>query len=243
MEIPINPAQWDGQLEYALPFTDKVHTIKHRPHLPWLQIGAFMQDLRAAGEVVFEGKANPVLNGPCARALEFQILTAVRPNEALNARWSEIDLNAKLWNIPKERMKGKKRGHRVPLSEAAIAVLRKQQGKHDELVFPGIGNRAAINKCTVERFLHGIGYTNENGVGIVPHGFRGTFSTWARETMKYHHHLWEMALSHSVRTAVEEAYFHGDMLEQRRPLMEDWARMCDGPRQPAEVIPLHRKVS
>jgi len=33
----------------------------------------------------------------------------------------------------------------------------------------------------------------------------------------------EMALAHSVGTAVERAYNRTDMVEKRRALMEDWA--------------------
>ncbi len=39
--------------------------------------------------------------------IEWQLLTLVRPSEASGARWAEIDLDAKLWTIPAERMKAK----------------------------------------------------------------------------------------------------------------------------------------
>jgi integrase len=40
--------------------------------------------------------------------IEWQLLTLVRPSEASGARWAEIDLDAKLWTIPAERMKAKR---------------------------------------------------------------------------------------------------------------------------------------
>jgi integrase len=49
--------------------------------------------------------------------IRFQALTCVRPTEAREAVWSEID--GALWSIPAERMKGvrgHKVGHDVPLS-------------------------------------------------------------------------------------------------------------------------------
>ena len=39
-----------------------------------------------------------------ALCLEFTILTACRSGETLNALWSEIDLDKKLWTIPAARM-------------------------------------------------------------------------------------------------------------------------------------------
>src|SRR5690606_27163012 len=47
-------------------------------------------------------------------ALEFAVLTASRSGEVRGAVWKEIDLEARLWTIPKERMKAQ-REHVVPL--------------------------------------------------------------------------------------------------------------------------------
>src|SRR5690606_5085609 len=57
-----------------------------------------------------------------ARALEFTILTAARSGETLGARWNEFDLVAKLWNVPKERMKAGE-PHTVPLSDEVVSLL------------------------------------------------------------------------------------------------------------------------
>src|SRR5262249_20004308 len=76
--------------------------IQHFPALPYTSIAAFMLELAQRPEIA-------------ARALEFLILTAARPNEALAARWSEIDLAEATWTLPAERMKSG-RQHRVPLS-------------------------------------------------------------------------------------------------------------------------------
>lgn len=54
--------------------------------------------------------------------IEWQLLTLARPSEASGSRWDEIDLEAKLWIIPAERMKAK-REHIVPLSPQALEIL------------------------------------------------------------------------------------------------------------------------
>jgi integrase len=131
----LNPAAWKGCLEPLLPKVEKAKRTKrqqnggdgHFPALPYLQVGAFMTKLRDK-------------NGVGARALEFTVLTAARSNETYGARWHEIDLDAALWTVPGGKMKGE-REHVVPLSEAAVAVLRemleRHDAKHGDYVFPG----------------------------------------------------------------------------------------------------------
>jgi integrase len=66
----------------------------------------------------FDGAGWPF--GPLAQLL---LLTGQRLREVGEAKWSEIDLEAKTWTIPKERAKNGV-AHEVPLSEAALRILR-----------------------------------------------------------------------------------------------------------------------
>jgi integrase len=60
----------------------------------------------------------------------------LRSGEVRGAEWSEIDLKNKTWTIPASRMKASKE-HRVPLSDAAIALLKAlPRFKDNNLVFP-----------------------------------------------------------------------------------------------------------
>jgi integrase len=104
-----NPARWRGHLDKLLPKRAKVRAVKHHPALPWQDLPAFMARLSEAGNLTHA-------------AMRLTILTACRSSEVLNAEWSEIDMQARTWTIPAERMKASKE-HRVPLSDAAIAVL------------------------------------------------------------------------------------------------------------------------
>ena len=54
--------------------------------------------------------------------IEWQLLTWVRPGEAVRARWGDIDFDNALWNIPAEFMK-MKRPHKIPLSKEAMRIL------------------------------------------------------------------------------------------------------------------------
>ena len=101
----------------------KVQNKKHHAALPYGEMGMFMTELRTR-------------TGILARALEFSILTVARSREIRGAEWGEIDLKAKTWGIPAERMKASKE-HRVPLSDAAVALLKAlPRFKDNNLVFP-----------------------------------------------------------------------------------------------------------
>jgi integrase len=60
------------------------------------------------------------------------ILTGQRREEVAGMRWSELDLAAALWRIPRERTKNN-RAHEVPLSAPALDALRSRnlEGRRD----------------------------------------------------------------------------------------------------------------
>lgn len=55
-------------------------------------------------------------------AVKFMLLTMVRKSEFILATWDEVDFNAAVWTIPKERMKAG-RAHNVYLSQQALDIL------------------------------------------------------------------------------------------------------------------------
>ena len=109
LRIGDNPARWKGHLDAVLPKRSKVQKVINHSALPHSRLPQFMTALRQQSEIG-------------ARAAELMILTATRTGEVRFAAWSEIDLDGRLWIIPAARMKTE-RDHRVPLSEAALAIL------------------------------------------------------------------------------------------------------------------------
>ncbi|MDH3240684.1 MAG: tyrosine-type recombinase/integrase, partial [Alphaproteobacteria bacterium] len=59
---------------------------------------------------------------PFGDAFKLMLLTGQRRNEIAAMRWSEIDLEAKTWNLPAERTKAG-RAHLVPLSPQVVTIL------------------------------------------------------------------------------------------------------------------------
>ena len=90
--------------------------VRHMPALPHGEVAGALEAVR--GSSVWIGTR---------LAFEFQVLTAARSREARLATWNEIDLVARVWTIPAERMKAQ-REHRVPLCGRPVEVLRKAEG-------------------------------------------------------------------------------------------------------------------
>lgn len=218
-----NPAAWKGNLAEALPKPSKVADAGHHAALPWVEMGQFMKTLR-------------VMPGAGSLAMQLIILTAARTSEVIEARWSEFDLEAGLWVIPKERMKGF-REHRVPLSPQALAVLQrvKWDNNPSEFVFPSAKPDKAISNMTCLAVLKRMGRGD-----LTVHGFRSTFRDWAAESTAYPRDVCEMALAHAIVDKSEAAYRRGDLLDKRTRLMNDWAAFCDTVRSGADVVPINR---
>ncbi|EAP8655939.1 DUF4102 domain-containing protein, partial [Salmonella enterica] len=148
--------------------------------------------------------------------IEWQLLTLVRPSEASGARWVEIDLDAKLWTIPAERMKAK-REHIVPLSPQALDILEvmKPISAHREHVFPSRNDpKQPMNSQTANAALKRIGY----GGKLVAHGLRSIASTALNEA-GFNPDVIEAALAHSDKNEVRRAYNRSTYLLKRIELM------------------------
>ncbi|ECB5026071.1 DUF4102 domain-containing protein, partial [Salmonella enterica subsp. enterica serovar Give] len=151
--------------------------------------------------------------------IEWQLLTLVRPSEASGARWTEIDLDTKLWTIPAERMKAK-REHVVPLSPQALDILEvmKPISAHREYVFPSRNNpKQPMNSQTANAALKRIGY----GQKLVAHGLRSIASTAMNEA-GFNSDVIETALSHVDKDEVRRAYNRALYIEQRKELLSWW---------------------
>jgi integrase len=217
-----NPARLRGHLKHLLADIPEVRRVKHHAALPYAEIAEFMADLR--GRV-----------GVAAKALEFTILTGARTGEVIGARWDEINLNARVWTLPADRMKGS-REHRVPLTGAAVAVLEEmRQLRQNEFVFPG-DRRVMLSNMAMEMLLRRMGRD------VTVHGFRSTFRDWAAERTNFPSEVAEAALAHVVGDKVEAAYRRGDLFEKRRRLMQDWANYCQSGEGGSNVVPIRETV-
>jgi integrase len=155
--------------------------------------------------------------GVAALALEFVILTAARAGEATGARWSEINIEEKLWTVPAVRMKAG-RAHAVPLSDRACQILREMGGARvSDYVFPGHGG-APLSADALQVRLRRVRVEDATA-----HGMRSAFRDWCGNETSFPREVIEHALAHGEGDATKQAYRRGTALAKRRELMAAWA--------------------
>ena len=202
-----NPARWSGHLEHLLASPKKIHKVEHHGALPWKDMPQFVKLLRTKG-------------GIGQRCLEFVLLTLCRTSEAIESTWDEIDFDKKTWTIPATRTKQKKI-HIVALSSVAIDLLNSIE-RNSKYIFSHNG-KTPISQDTMQISLKRMAKEMASLKGCAVHGFRSSYRDWAAETTNFSHDIMETVLGHKVGSSVELAYKRTNFLEQRYPLMEDWA--------------------
>lgn len=185
--------------------------VEHHEAVPWQEIPKFIERVRAAPS--FEA---------VRMALEFLLLTAARTSEVLLATWSEIDFETATWTVPANRMKAEEQ-HRVPLSPRAIELLNeaRELWPKSRYLFPGRRIRLPLSNTCMLMLMRRLGMEQ------VPHGLRSSFRDWVADNRK-DRDLAEKSLAHTLSSRVEEAYQRSDLLDQRRPLMREWANFVCG---------------
>ncbi|AJJ11845.1 prophage CP4-57 integrase [Yersinia rohdei] len=187
------------------------------------QLPQLMQTMRTANIIL-----------PTRCLFMWQLLTITRPAEAAEARWDEINLEAREWKIPASRMK-MNRDHTVPLSDQAMAVLEMMQPLcvNREFVFPSrIKPTQSMNSQTVNAALKRAGL----GGILVSHGLRSIASTALNE-QGFSPDVIEAALAHVDKNEVRRAYNRSDYLEQRRPMMQWWGDFVNSADKGAIITP------
>ena len=143
-------------------------------------------------------------------AISWLIATVCRSAEARFASSDQINYDTKSWDfMPKMGEQ-----FRVPLTKPMKDIL-KLQGEGQLFVNENTGK--PLSDMTLSKLVH------DRGCQWVPHGVRACFTTWA-EDEGIDYNVREMCLDHRKR-GVEAAYARSDLLERRRSVMEQWAKM------------------
>jgi integrase len=243
-----NPARWDDLKAMGFE-TPKELTKGNHPSLPYGQMPEFMAALRAR-------KATAAL------ALELLILTNVRTNAVLQAKWPEFDLGKGLWTVPLVNLKDRdhrKESFEVPLSPRAVEIVKEmEKARVSVYVFPGQRKAQPLSNMAFLTLLRRMNATPKgvkpdpdakprwrdpaSGRAITAHGFRATFKTWAEEVATFPHAVIEHAMGHKVGGKVERAYTRTTLLDMRRKLMDAWAAYCEPSSAGEKITPLRRRA-
>ena len=179
---------------------------KHRASLPYTNVADCLNIIKNSDAML-----------STKLAIELLVLTATRSGEVRLANWSEVDLDAKTWTIPAERMKMKE-VHIIPLSDRALDVLQQAKAlSGDGLIFPGMRSGRPMSDMTMSKLVKELGFP------VDIHGFRTSFRTWVQEQTNTAHEVAERALAHKTTNKVEAAYARSDLFDKRRKLMDAWA--------------------
>lgn len=213
-----NPARWRGHLDHLLPKPAKLSR-GHHAAMPYEKVPAFIIELRKREAMA-------------ALALEFCILTAARSGEVFGLRWAEVDFSKCVWTVPGERMKTG-RPHRVPLTDRALAILKKVEALNSDSEFVFFGQAAGrpLSSMAMEMILRRMKVTD-----ATVHGFRSSFRDWAGNVSHFPREVAEAALAHVIGDKSEQAYRRSDALEKRRELMTAWQAWCDSAQSANDVF-------
>ena len=154
-----------------------------------------------------------------AALYRLHLLTAQRGGELRSMAWRDVDLEAAWWTIPTEQSKNKL-AHRVPLSPAALTLLRELQSRAREgnpWVFrtpSRSGHRTTAHKCTVR-------VRKVSAVDFVPHDLRRTAAS----------HMTSLGISrlvvakilNHVERGVTAVYDRHSYDSEKRAALETWA--------------------
>ena len=156
--------------------------------------------------------------------IKFQLLSALRCNEACRVEWDEIDWENKIITVPALKMKGGKREHVVPITTQIFEILEemKTYNGHRQYIFSSpVNKKGYLSKETVNKAIQRI--ANEKYKDrLVAHGLRSIASTYLHDKFTTEYHAVEACLSHRGKNSVASAYNRGNYLTRRRELMQAW---------------------
>ncbi len=195
------------------------------PSVPWQNIPDLWLSLR------------PTLVGVSTKLL---ILSNLRVNCVVLAKWDDLDFKEKVWTIPAGRIKHWKFVYRVPLTSEMIEQLRiagRMWGR-DGYVFPSEGSQSGHLSNNAHRlWLHKNKWKDADGRLAAAHGLRTSFRNWSDDALRLDFMLAEHILQHMKGRGdkTERAYLRTDKLERRREVLEEWSQyVTSGLRQQQE---------
>lgn len=185
-------------------------------------------------------RAIDALNGSLivCSAMKLAPLFFVRPGELRKAEWAEIDLDARLWCIPAEKMK-MKQPHMVPLCRQAVDVLRELYPLTGQSRYVFHSDRSTAKPMSDMAMSAAFARMGYKGI-MTPHGFRAMARTILDEVLQQRVDLIEHQLAHAVRDPNGRAYNRTSHLPARIKMMQIWADYLDGLRAGAQVIPFRQ---
>jgi integrase len=173
--------------------------------------------------------ATEELGWPFGSLFRLLLLTAQRRDEVATMEWSEIDLERRVWSLPREKAKNDQ-GHDVHLSQQAVDLLLALPRIQGGLVFSTNGRTAVSGFSRSKERLDGL-MAKSIGHEVDPwilHDLRRSAAT-GMAGLRVLPHVVDRILNHTSGTirGVARVYNRFDYLEERKAAIEAWGRKVD----------------
>ena len=145
----------------------------------------------------------------------------VRPGELVQMKWNQVDLEQGLWTYTMGKVQ---RQHIVPLSRQAIELLQTAPRSATQWVFPSPRAGRHITPAAMLVAYRSIGLPPST---IVPHSWRAIARTLLHERLGFDPTIIEAQLGHTLTTPLGRTYWRGELLDQRREMMQAWSDYLD----------------
>jgi integrase len=167
---------------------------------------------------------------PFGPLFQLLLLSAQRRDEVATMQWSEIDLERRLWSLPREKAKNDQ-GHDVHLSQAAaILAALPRIGAAGGYVFTTNARSAVSGFSRAKERLDAL-MAKAAGHEIEPwilHDLRRTAAT-GMARLKIAPHVVDRVLNHTSGTirGVARVYNRFEYYDERKAALEAWGRAVD----------------
>lgn len=184
------------------------------------EIKAFLQDLKTDNRLDLQTK----------RAIYLQILCVNRPINTASAKWSDIDLDAKIWTIQASEMKTKFM-HQIALNSYVLKILNEQKmfkTLNNGFVFPAVNQDGHLHRDSISKAIRNLGQKDKYKGIATPHGFRATFRTICSQNkaellaLGISEETIESALAHKEFNAVKFAYEREKATTEQKAKLMQW---------------------
>jgi integrase len=169
-------------------------------------------------------RASKGIGYPYGPLFQMLLLTGQRKSEVAEARWSEFDLQKKLWVIPPERMKADA-AHIVPLSEDVLSILKTlPRFQSGDCLFSTTFGKMPVNgfskaKDRLDEFI-------EKDLGkaeaFVLHDLRRTFRTGLSAIPGISDLVRELVIGHA-KPGLHKVYDQYAYFDEKRFALDAWA--------------------
>jgi len=191
-------------------------------------------------EVLSVWEACDEMGYPYGRIVQMLLLTGQRKSEVAKMKWSDVDLDEKVWRLRRDQTKAD-RAHDVPLSPMAIDLLTSLPHLNDsDYVFTADGTRPfnGFSKAKARLDKH----SRTNGWRL--HDLRRTVGTNMAEHLGISVFTIARVLNHA-EGGVTKIYARASYLKEKRAALEKWAAYLSQVIEGGDetIVPFQGRVS